>query len=339
MDLQLVIRRAAYLLSAIAVMLTIGTVGYVLIDHADPFEAFYMALFTMSTVGYGETIELSRTGRIFNAFYIFFSTSLLFVGIGVMSATVLELQLADHFGRRKTKRMIDKLSGHIIVCGLGRVGRGAALELLRAKAAFVVVDRNDERVDWALKLGMLAVSADCTRDETLRAVHIDRAKGIIAALASDADNLFLTISAKTLNSKVNVSARANEEEAESKMRRAGADSVVAPYNFTGSRLAQSLLRPHVSQFLDFTTTGFGPEVALEQVRVADSSDFVGKSLLELGHLRKDLGIMVLAIRRAKGEMTFNPSAQELVHGGDYLIVMGEAPALRELEAALTPERV
>ena len=339
MDLQLVFRRAAYLLSAIVVMLTIGTCGYILIDSAEPFEAFYMALFTMSTVGYGETVELSRAGRIFNSFYIFFSTSLLFVGIGVMSATILEVQLADLFGRRKAKRMIDKLDGHIIVCGLGRVGRGAALELQRANAPFVVVDRSDERVEWAMKLGMLAVNADCTRDETLRGVHIERAKGIIAALASDADNLFLTISAKTLNPKVNVSARANEEEAESKMRRAGADAVVAPYNFTGSRLAQSLMRPHVSQFLEFTTTGFGPEVALEQVRVAEGSEFVGKSLQELGHLRKDLGVMVLAIRRARGEMVFNPGAQEVVHGGDYLIVMGESPALRKLENALTPERV
>lgn len=334
MDLLLVIRRSLYLLAAIVVMLIIGTSGYVLIDHADPFDAFYMALFTMSTVGYGELIPLSRAGRIFNAFYIFFSVSLLFVGIGVLTSTMLELQLADIVGRRKNKRMIDQLNGHLIVCGLGRVGRGAALELQRAKANFVVVDRNDDRVDWALKLGMVAVAADCTRDETLRAVHIERARGLIAALSSDADNLFLTISAKTLNPKVHVSARANEEEAESKIRRAGADAVVAPYNFTGSRLAQSLLRPHVSQFLDFTTGSLGPEVSIEQVRVADACEYVGKSLKELSHVRRDLGVMVLAIRRAKGDMIFNPGAEEVVHGGDFLIVMGENPSLRKLESAL-----
>jgi voltage-gated potassium channel len=178
---------------------------------------------------------------------------------------------------------------------------------------------------------MLVMPGDATKDETLRQAGIDRARGVVCALASDADNLFLTISARSLNPKLIISARANESETESKLRRAGADSVVAPYNYTGSRLAQSILRPHVSEFLDFTTTGLGPNVAIEQVMVPDG--FQPRTLQEL-HIRRELGIMVLAIRRARGEMHLNPGPDHEVRPGDSLIVMGETLPLRKLEKVL-----
>jgi voltage-gated potassium channel len=279
-------------------------------------------------------IRLSPAGRAFNAFFLLLSTAVLYVGFGLIGATILELQLGEVFSRRKTKRMINQLNNHFIVCGLGRVGRGAALELQRTGVPFVVVDLREDRIDWAMKQGMLAVLANATRDETLRGVQVERARGVIAALSSDADNLFLTISAKTLSPNINVSTRANEEEAELKFRRVGADAVIAPFNLTGIRLAQSLLRPHVSQFLDFTSSTLGPNVAIEQVRVAGESGFTGKSLEQLGHLRRELGVMVLAIRDAAGHMTFNPAASHVIQAGDFLIVMGEVPSLRKLEDML-----
>ena len=329
--MPLILRRGIYLVLALAVTLAVGTSGFMWIEGAPVFDSFYMALITMTTVGYGEIVPLGQAGRIFNSFYLLISVSLLFASIGVFTLTLVEIQLGDLLGQRKVRKMINSLEGHYIVCGLGRVGRGAAEELQRSGVPFVIVDHSDERVERAIKLGMLAVSADVTRDETLREVHIDRARGLIAALGSDADNLFLTLSAKTLNPKLPVSARVNEEEAEKKIRRAGADAVIAPYNFTGSRLAQSILRPHVSEFLSFATQGLGDDVAIEQVRVEAHAEMAGKSLQELSHLRKDLGLMVLAIRQSTGQMLMNPPPEHVISEGDYLIVMGEHSKLRNFE--------
>jgi voltage-gated potassium channel len=228
--------------------------------------------------------------------------------------------------------MIDKLEGHIVLCGFGRVGRGAAEELRKAGASFVVVDNNDERVERAIKAGMLAVLADASRDETLRDVGIARAKGLIATLASDADNLFVILSAKTLNPNLQLSARIAEESSEVKMRRAGADFVFAPYNSTGHRMAQALLKPHVLQFLDFTTQQ-GVEVEIEQVRVTSQSAVAGRTLADVDP-RHESGVVILAIRKTSGDMLFNPSPEVKLSAGDYLIAMGDARHLQKLEQLL-----
>jgi voltage-gated potassium channel len=322
---------------ALAATLLIGTIGFTIIDHYPVFDAFYMTLTTMTTVGYGEIHTLSRTGRVFNSFLIFFGVTTIFIAIGAMTQTIIEMEFGDAIGQRRNKRMIDKLKDHYIICGYGRVGRGAANELLHAGVPFVVVDINPERVERALHAGMLAVSADSTRDETLHQVGIERARGLVAALATDADNLFVLLSAKGLNRGIYVATRAAEEGAEEKMRRAGADAVFAPYSITGHRLAQSLLRPHVVQFLDFTTKDVGEDIAIEQVRVADNSEMVARTIKEM-QLRKEVGVIVMAIRNSAGQMMFNPPAETAVHGGDYLIVMGRPGNLRALENLLAGRR-
>jgi voltage-gated potassium channel len=209
--------------------------------------------------------------------------------------------------------------------------------LQHAGVPFVVVDSSEERVERAMLSGMLAVAADATRDETLHQVGIERARGLVAALATDADNLFVLLSAKGLNPRLFVAARAAEEGAEQKMRRAGADAVFAPYAITGHRLAQSLLRPHVVQFLDFTTKDIGEDIAIEQVRVLETSAMVSKTIGEM-QLGRELGVIVMAVRRRDGQMVFNPSADTAVHGGDYLIVMGRQENLRTLENMLAESR-
>ena len=322
---------------AIACTLLIGTVGFTLIDHYPPFDAFYMTLTTMTTVGYAEVHPLSRAGRIFNSFLIFFGVTTIFIAIGAMTQTIIELEFGDAIGKRRNKRMIDKLKDHYIICGFGRVGRGAAAELQHAGVPFVVVDISPERVERAMQAGMLAVAADSTHDETLRQVGIERAAGLVAALATDADNLFVLLSAKGLNPRLYVATRAAEEGAEEKMRRAGADAVFAPYAITGHRLAQSLLRPHVVQFLDFTTKDIGEDIAIEQVRVSDTSDMASKTIREM-QLGRDVGVIVMAIRKGDGQMLFNPPADTAVHGGEYLIVMGRQENLRTLETLIAEPR-
>lgn len=315
---------------AIVVALAIGAAGYMVIDGFTPLEAFYMAVMTMTTVGYGEVRPLSDAARIFNSFYMLLSVCMLLLALGVVTQTVLESQFETILGKRRLRKMIEKLQNHYIVCGFGRVGRGAAAELRDAGVQLVIIDRNEEKVERAIKAGYLAFLADSTRDETFREAGIGKAKGLIAALATDADNLFAVISAKTMNPNLRVVARAGEEEAESKLRRVGADAVFAPYTMTGTRLAQALLRPHVHQFLDFATMSLGLDVRIEQLEVSASSELVGRSLAD-ARLRSELKVIVLAIRRADGGMLFNPAAETVIAGRDYLIVMGEAEPLRRLE--------
>ncbi len=326
-------RRFLFIAVAIAATLAIGTVGFTVIDGYPPFDAFYMTLTTMTTVGYGEIHPLSQSARVFNSLLIIFGVSTLFIAIGAMTQTIIEMEFGDAIGKRRNKRMIEKLKDHYIICGYGRVGRGAATELAHAGVRFVIVDINPQRVERAMLAGMLAVVADSTRDDTLRMVGIDQARGLVAALATDADNLFVLLSAKGLNPNIYVSTRAAEEGAEEKMRRAGADAVFAPYTMTGHRLAQSLLRPHVVQFLDFTTKDVSEDISIEQVRVAPDSEMAGKTIKEM-QLRREVGVIVLAIRSVNGEMIFNPPPDNPVRGSDFLIVMGRHENLRALEALL-----
>ncbi len=320
--------------TATLAVLLLGTIGFVLIEGYGWFDAFYMTLTTVTTVGYGEIHPLSQVGRVFNSFLIFFGVSVIFLGVGAMTQTAIELELNHYFGKRRVKNMIDKLQGHVILCGFGRVGRGAADELRGAGASFVVVDNDENRVERAIQDGMLAVLADASRDDTLRQVGIMRAKGLIATLSSDADNLFVTLTAKTLNPSLQLSARIAEETSEQKLRRAGANFVFAPYVATGHRMAQALLKPHVLQFLDFTTQkNVGLDVGIEQVRVEDACAFRDRSIADM-QIRREVGVIILAIRRSSGQMIFNPPAETKIESGDYLIAMGEPGGLHRLEQLL-----
>jgi len=323
--------------SAFLLVLAAGTLGFMWIEHYPPFDAFYMTLITISTVGYMEIHALSFHGRIFNSFLIFFGVTVMLLAVGGMTQVIVELEFTQYFAKRRTRKMIDKLEDHIILCGFGRVGRGAAHELKRANVPFLVVDKSEDRVEWAIREGMLAVLADATDDETLKNAGILRARGLIATLQSDADNLFVILSAKALKPELQVSARVNSEQSEKKMRLAGADHVYAPYDMTGNRMAQAMLKPHVFQFIDFTTKSLGLDVGIEQFSVPASSDFASKSLLET-NIRKELGVIVLAIRKSDGRMQFNPPAEAEIEAGDYLIVMGEQASLHKLEQVLTEVR-
>jgi voltage-gated potassium channel len=326
--------RLVFITAAIVLTVISGTLGFIFIEHYPPFDAFYMTLITISTVGYTELHPLSHAGRVFNSFLIFFGVTIMLLAVGGMTQAIIELELNQYFGKRRIRKMIDALHDHYIVCGYGRVGRGAAGELRRAGVPFLVVDKSEDRVEWAIKNGMLAVLADATDDETLKDAGVLRAKGLIATLQSDSDNLFVILSAKALKPSLLVSARVNSEQSEKKMRLAGADYVFAPYDMTGNRMAQVMLKPHVFQFIDFTTKGMGLDVGIEQVRVPNQSELVSKKLLETP-IRKEFGIIVLAIRKSDGRMIFNPPAEAAIEGGDHLIVMGEAASLRRLEHVVT----
>ncbi len=333
MDRRL-IRRTLFVAGILLITVCIGTVGFSLIEGWGIFDAFYMTLTTITTVGYQEVRPLSRSGRVFNSFVIFFGVSAMFFAVGAMTQTIIELEFADRYGKRRKDRMISQLDDHFVVCGFGRVGRNASYELQRANAQFLVIDRSEERVARASEAGMLAIVADATNDDDLRKAGVLRARGLIAALPSDAENLFIILSAKTLNSSLIVVTRASEEQNENKLRRAGADTVFAPYTMAGRRLAESLLRPHVVEFLEFATSLVGPKIMMEQVRIGSGAQAASRTLGTLLS-SSDANVIVLAVRRSDGQMIFNPSTDSQIRAGDFLIVLGDKPSLNELEKAVT----
>jgi voltage-gated potassium channel len=330
-------RRIVRRITLIAVLLVStmigGTLGFRLIENYPVFDAFYMTLITITTVGYQELYPLSHAGRIFNSFLILFGVSAMFFAVGAMTQTIIEFQLQDRYGERKKKRAIMRMKDHFMVCGFGRVGRNAAFELQRAGVPFLVIDRSEQRVERATQAGMVAIKADAMQDEVLREAGIERARGFIAALATDADNVFVILSAKTLNPQLTVVTRASEEDAEEKLRRAGADTVFSPYSMAGHRLAQALVRPHVVQLLDFSSQAVGLDVTMEQIRVAPNSKFASRRVGDL--VPREARVIVLAIGKPDGTMIFNPPADMNVSAGDVLILMGEQPSLRDMESVLT----
>ena len=320
------------LLSAIV----LGTLGFRLVEGWALFDAFYMALMTLTTVGYGEVHPLSFHGRVFASFLMLVGVATVFVSFAILGDTLLRLELADYFNRRRRTRMLQHIAGHYIVCGAGRVGRGVVLELRRGGALVVLIDNDAERVKWGEALGIITLTADASKDETLRQARIDTAAGLVSAISSDAENVYVTLSAKVLNPSLRVAVRASDEQAEEKLQRAGASTVLTPYTYIGHRLAQSLLRPHVVNFLD-VASAFGRtdlDLEIEQLPVAPGS-FLSAKTLEEGHLGRTYGVIVLAVRRHSGTMQFNPQADVRLDGGDVLIAMGERLKLKQLETELS----
>lgn len=316
-------------------MLAFGVIGFRLVEGQSWFNSFYMAIITLTTVGYGEVWPLSDQGRLFTSALLIIGVTAVFTAIGLMSDLVLRLELEDYFGRRRTRRMLGNLENHYIVCGAGRVGRGVIRELRRSGVRIALIDNDGERAKWAEEQGIPTLIADASADDTLVSAGIEKAKGLVAAIGSDAENVYVTLSARVLNPKILIVARASSEQAEEKLKRAGASTVFTAYTFIGHRLAQALLRPHVVSFLDVASAFAGSDLDLdiEQVRVFPSSSVVGQTL-EQSRLRQLLGIIVLAVMKSNGTMKFNPAGDSAIEEGDVLIAMGERNQLTRLENLL-----
>jgi len=313
---------------ALALVIIAGTAGFHFIEGWSWFDGFYMVVTTLTTIGYQETHPLSHAGRVFNICVIATGVSLVFLGIGALTQALLEFELRSFFGRRKMEREIDRLTDHYIICGAGRVGRSAGRELARRPVQFVIVENNDAKAarysqDWLVLVG------DATKEQTLREAHIERARGLVAATTTDATNLYIILTARGLNPKLKIIARASEEDAEKHLLTAGADAIVSPYSFAGQRIAQTFLRPHVVSFLDTATTHLGIDLEIGEICIGPDSGFAGKTI-ETSRIRQERGVIVLAIKRGQG-MRFNPAPDDRIEPGDFLIAMGEPAQLRQVE--------
>src|SRR5438128_10072962 len=302
--------------AALLLLALIGTAGFHWIEGWPWFDGLYMGITTFTTIGYQEIHPLSHSGRIFNLALIVAGVSLVFLGIGALTQALLEFELRSFFGRRKMERDIGRLTDHYRRCGAGRVGRSAGRELARRPVPFVIIEQNEAKTerygdDWLTLVG------DATQEQTLRQAQIDRARGLVAATTTDATNLYFVLTARGLNPRLKIIARATEEDAEKHLLTAAADSVVSPYSFAGHRIAQSFLRPHVVSFLDTATTHLGMDLEIGEICVGQDSAFAGKTI-EGSRIRQDRGVIILAIKRESG-MRFNPSPDDRIEPGDYLI--------------------
>lgn len=330
------VRRILFLALLSFSVLMGGTLGFYWIEGQSLFDSFYMALITLTTVGYEETITLSRTGRIFNAILIFTGFAIVFIGLGTLGDLLIQLELRNYFGQRKTERMIQKLSDHYIVCGLGRVGRGVIRQLRRSNVGVVAIDKTEGQRAWASDQGIPLIVGDATLDATLERAGAGRAKGLVAAISSDAVNVYVTLSARVLNPNLRIVGRASDDNARNKLLRAGAHAVFTPYGFIGYRLAQALLRPKVSSFLDLSSAFEGTELDLDidQIQVSAASRWVG-SALDQSQLHERRDLIVLAVTKGDQEILFNPPGDTRLDAGDGLIVMGNRPALELLRDGST----
>jgi voltage-gated potassium channel len=323
------LRNLRFLAGALLFVIALGTAGFHYIEGWPWFDGFYMVITTLTTIGYQEVHPLSHSGRVFNVFIILAGVSLVFLAIGALTQALLEFELQSFFGRRRMEREIGRLTDHYILCGAGRVGRSVARELARRPAPFVIIESNDAKAQKFANENWLMMIGDATQEQTLREAQIEHAKGLVAATTTDATNLYIVLTARTINPRLRIIARASEEMAEKHLLTAGADSVVSPYIFAGQRIAQSFLRPHVVSFLDTATTHLGMDLEIGEVPVGEASVFAGKTI-EASRIRQDRGVIILAIKRAAG-MHFNPAPDDRIEAGDFLIAMGEPQQLRELE--------
>jgi voltage-gated potassium channel len=309
----------------------VGTAGYVVLEGWGIFDAFYMTITTVTTVGYAEIHPLSRVGRVFNSGVIILGVATVLYTFSFLMAQLVEGDLQARWARHRRERMLDDLTHHFIICGFGRIGQIVAREFMRQDVQLVVIERDPERMQAAIDSGYLAVEADASSEDVLRRVGIARARGLIAAVSTDADNVFAILTARLLRPDLFIIARAETEEAKAKLVRAGADRVLSPYQIGGLQLAQTALRPAVVDFVQLATGSDNLDLNMEQVQIGTDTALAGRTIVQ-ANLRQRFGVVVVGIQRASGAMEFNPPPETAMQVGDYLVVLGQAKNLRELEA-------
>ncbi|MBW1990385.1 MAG: potassium channel protein [Deltaproteobacteria bacterium] len=316
-------------------IMTLGTMGYMAVEKWRLIDSLYMTIITMSTVGYMEVHPLSPQGRVFTVFLILVGVATFFYAGGVFLQFMVEGRIRRVLGRRKLEKSIEKLEGHYIVCGFGRIGRVLCSRLSQGPVDIVVIDHDERAIRQLDKEGYLYVAGEATDEESLEKAGIARAKGLIAALGTDTDNVFVVLTARQLREDLFIMARANEWTSTKKLLAAGSSKVISPYDIAAQRMAQGILRPTVTDFLDLTM-GYGKkDIQMEEIPMSTGSRLHGVTLAE-SHIRRDMDLIVISIKRPNGEMIFNPSYDSRIFAGDTVIVVGERQNLEKLEAVLNP---
>lgn len=319
------------ILGLLLLVVVIGTVGFMLIEQWPAIDALYMTMITLSTVGFGEIQPLSDVGRLFTILLIILGVGVFAFAFSSVAENVLTARLGRRWTRRRALRQIEKLRDHVIVCGYGRVGRSAVAALLETKKPVVVIEMEEEVLqELEENADFVFLEGDATKDETLKQAGIDQAMGLIVCSGSDADNLFIVLSARSLNPDLYIVARSIEAANEAKMKRAGADRVVSPYQIGGRQMANIVARPHVTEFLDVVAFDSGLELWLEELIIGPESPLAGQTVIE-ADIRRQTGVTLVALLRSPNHAPLTPDESTRFEIGDELIVLGTRDQLIKLE--------
>jgi voltage-gated potassium channel len=308
-----------------------GTAGYVALEHWAWFDAFYMTVTTITTVGGGEPAPLDVAGKWWTIAVVAFGFGVLTYTVLALVAYVIEGHLGEEFNARRMRRRVAKMQDHFILCGFGRVGREIARDFTAEKIAFVVVDINPDSLQRAAAQGFTVMNGNAADVGTLQAAGVERARGLVTAVDDDADNIYVTLSARILKPDLFIVARANAEDAERKIRLAGANRVISPYTIGGRRMASLAMRPTAVEFVDTVLSADNGQLLLEDLTIRPGSAWIGRALIEL--FPQDDEAFVLALKR-DGEMRFRPAADTELRSGDELVTAGPPEAIRALEQRL-----
>ena len=314
----------------------LGTIGYVIIDDYSWFDAFYMTIITVATVGYGEVAPLSQSGKLFTAFLIITSFGTFAYAVSSITKFVIDGEFNEFFKNRKLNATIDKISDHVIICGYGRNGRQAAQVLKKHNKRFVVIE-NSATLTSTLnhKFSELVITGDSTQDEVLIKAGILRARAIITTLPVDADNLFIVLSARNLNKNLTIISRASEDNSDTKLKIAGANNVIMPDKVGGAHMASLVMKPDVMEFIDHITAEGGDNISLEEISFERIPDELKNKTLKDLEIRNRSGANIIGYKTAKGEYIINPSADTLVIPDSKLFVLGTAEQIAALKQILS----
>ena len=316
-------------------ILVTGTAGYMIIEDWRFLDAFYMTIITISTVGYREVNQVGDAGRLFTIFLVLIGVGFTFYVMAAVVQFMVEGRVRIIMGRRRLDKQIDRLKDHYIVCGYGRIGRVLCRNLQRTPHDLVVIDKNPDLVPAMDEDGVLYVNGDAADEVNLLKAGITRARGLVAALGTDADNVFLVLSARQLAPELNITARASQEGAKNKLHAAGANSVESPYEMGAASMAHRIMRPTVTNFLDLAFAHSRKDIQMEEIPVSENSRLTNIPLKDSG-IRQDFNLIIIAIKKPDGTMLFNPSFEAAFRPEDTVIAVGEEENLQKLEKILNP---
>ncbi len=334
---QLALRRIARAVALLAAVIVLGTLGFMVLEGWSFLDSLYMTVITIGSIGFEEVRDLSSnpSGRILTMVLILAGVGTVAYAVSSLVQMLVEGTITGYFRRRRMEKMIDRLTGHYLVCGFGRVGREVAAEFHSEGIPFVVIDQDESVIRECEALGYLALLGDVADDEVLAQAGVIRASGLVAAVDSDADNVFVVLSARTANPNLHIVARTDSDESANKLKVAGADRTLSPYAVGGKRLARLAVHPSVVDYLDIVThREQGLEFRLEELQIADRSGAIRRRIGELRDIEAQAGARILAIRRGDRSFNVTPSEQDVVAPGDSLIVLGTPEQVSRMEALI-----
>ena len=331
------IRHLELCILLLILIIMFGVTGYMTIEDWGFLDALYMTVTTLTTVGYDEVHKVSDLGRMFTIFFIIIGVVYFLYIAGAVVQFVVEGQIRTILGRRSLEKKIDRMNNHYIVCGYGRIGKILCKMLARKPVDLVVIEKNLELIPVMDNDKMVYVSGDAGDEATLLRAGIKRAKGLIAVLATDTDNVFLVLTARQLNPDIFIMARASQDVSKSKLLAAGANRVESPYDMGAASMAQRIIRPTVTNFLDLAFAHKRKDIQMEEIPVNPSSSLVNVMLKDSG-IRQRFNLIIIAIKKQDDSMLFNPSFETVIEAGETVIAVGQEENLQKLEKILSATR-